>query len=361
MKIGIVTFHFVNNFGGALQAYGLLQAINEMNKDEVKVVDYRHGFIRFTDFVRIFPITTDIKEIWSGINTFKQRLGRINKFHQFMNEYLNLSEKYNSINKLEKLPLKIDKFVCGSDQIWNPIITLGVSYPYYLGFVKDKNNKISYAASFGVDDINNKYYYKVLKYLKEFKSISVREKKAVDLVKKITGENAQYHIDPTFLVSKEKWLDIAIKPKIEGKYILIYTMQKNNKVYEYARKIKEILGYKVVDINKYGLKQDFVDEVIIDVGPREFIGLFEQSAFICTNSFHGLAFSLILEKDFFVVPSTRFNSRIGNLMGIFELELYSDVSTDIIEKQFYDRERIKKIIVKQKEKSIKYLKENLFN
>lgn len=361
MKIGIVTFHFVNNFGGALQTYGLLETIKDINNDEVKVLDYRNSFIRFTDFVRIFPISTDIKEIYSGMYTFKQRLGRVKKFNNFINDNLNLTERYNTISKLEKDPPKIDKFVCGSDQIWNPIITLGVCSAYYLGFEKNKNNKISYAASFGVDYVNNKYYDKISKYLCQFKSISVREKNAVNLVKKISERDAEYNIDPTFLVSKDKWISLAVKPKIEGKYILVYMMQKNDVVYEYARKIKEILGYKVIDINKYGLKKDFVDEVIIDIGPKEFVGLFEQAAFVCTNSFHGLAFSLILEKDFFIVPSTRFNSRIGNLMDIFELELHKEVDENIIKNTSYDREKVRNIIHDQKEKSIHYLKENLFN
>ena len=76
-----------------------------------------------------------------------------------------------------------------------------------------------------------------------------------------------------------------------------------------------------------------MDEVCIDIGPKEFVGLFKNAFYVCTNSFHGLAFSLILEKKFFLVPSTRFNSRIGNLLNLFNLELIKDINKDVVEKE----------------------------
>lgn len=361
MKIGIVTFHFVNNFGGVLQTYALSEIVSDLNKEKTIIIDYRHWFIRFTDFVRIFPITTNIKEIVSGLTTLNQRRGRIKKFQKFNKEYLSTSAIYTSEKKLNQYPPQCDKFICGSDQIWNPIITLGVSAPYYLNFVQDKNKKISYAASFGVTEINKKYYTDIEKYLKQFKAISVREKEGVTLVKKISGINVECLIDPTFLLSKEQWIELAEGPKNKEPYILVYMMQKNDRVYEYARKIKKLLNIKVIAISKYGLKQDFVDEVCINIGPKEFVGLFNNASYVCTNSFHGLAFSLILEKKFFLVPSTRFNSRIGNLLNLFNLELIKDINKDAVEKESYDKEEVRKIINKEREKSIAFLKENLFD
>ncbi|AOR24583.1 polysaccharide pyruvyl transferase family protein [Clostridium taeniosporum] len=361
MKVGIVTFHFVNNFGGALQTYALSEVVTELNKEKTIIIDYRHWFIRFTDFIRVFPITTNVKEVLSGLTTFKERIGRIKKFQKFNNDNFLTSSLYTSEKKLNQCTPQCDKFICGSDQIWNPIITLGVCSPYYLNFVKDKEKKISYAASFGVTEINSKYYSNIEKYLQQFKAISVREKEGVDLVKKISGIDAECLIDPTFLLTKEQWIKIAEEPKNKEPYILVYMMQKNDSVYEYARKIKEILNIKVIDISRYGFKQDFVDEVCIDIGPKEFVGLFNNASYVCTNSFHGLAFSLILEKNFFIVPSTRFNSRIGNLMNIFNLELIKDINKDVIEKESYDKNEIRKIMNKERQKSISFLKKNLFN
>lgn len=138
-------------------------------------------------------------------------------------------------------------------------------------------------------------------------------------------------------------------------------MQKNDSVYEYAKKIKKILNIKVVDISRYGYKPDFVDEVFIDIGPREFIGLFNNASYVCTNSFHGLAFSLILEKKFFIVPSTRFNSRIENLSKLFELNITNNIDKSVVENESYNKDRVREIINQQRKKSIAFLKKNLLD
>ncbi|NFO13791.1 polysaccharide pyruvyl transferase family protein [Clostridium botulinum] len=361
MKTGIVTFHFVNNFGGALQTYALSKVVSELNKEETIIVDYRHWFIRFTDFVRIFPITKNLKEMLSGFGTFKERIDRNKRFEKFSRDYLLMSPMYTSYKKLKNNVPKCDKFICGSDQIWNPIITLGIVPAYYLDFVKEREKKISYAASFGVSQINDKYHESISKYLNKFKAISVRENEGVDLVKKISNRDSECLIDPTFLLPKEKWIKISESPKFKEPYILIYMMQKNDWVYEYARKIKEILNIKVVDISRYGYKLDFIDEVCIDIGPKEFVGLFNNASYICTNSFHGLAFSLILEKNFFIVPSTRFNSRIENLSKLFELNLPKSIDKNVVENESYNKDRVREIIDDQRKKSITFLKKNLLD
>ena len=38
MKTGIITFHFVNNFGGALQAYALKEAIRNNCDTKIEVI-----------------------------------------------------------------------------------------------------------------------------------------------------------------------------------------------------------------------------------------------------------------------------------------------------------------------------------
>jgi hypothetical protein len=351
MKIGIVTYHFVNNFGAALQTYGLSRTLLKVDNVEVNVVDYRHWFIRFTDFIRVFPITTNFKEIISGIKTFSERRERLEKFSKFHNEKFSLTEKYLSVSSIEKNPPNCDKFVCGSDQIWNPIITRGVSSPYYLDFAEKKEQRVSYAASFGVSDVNKKYYSKMEEYFKNFKAISVREKEGINLVKEIS----------VFLLTKEEWLELSVEYKIDYKYILVYIMQNNDSVYEHAKKIKDALGLKIISISRYGYAPDFVDETLVNVGPKEFLGLFKNAEYICTNSFHGLAFSIIFEKEFSVIPSKRFNSRLQNLIDLFGIESLNEFSIDEIHREKYDKKNAEKIIQNERKKSLEFLNKNLIN
>lgn len=153
MKVGIITFHFVNNFGGALQAYALRRVVAEQCNAEAEIIDYKNWFIRLTDSIRMLPITRNFQELKSGLKTMEMRFERKKKFNLFINKNIKLTRKYSSHLSLSINPPSDDKYICGSDQIWNPFLTMGVSSNYYLKFESDPKNKISYAPSFGTDGI----------------------------------------------------------------------------------------------------------------------------------------------------------------------------------------------------------------
>lgn len=355
-KVGIITFHFVNNFGGALQAYALAKTLKNKCDAEVEIIDYRNWFIRFTDMVRLLPISTNIKEIISGFKTMNQRASRRHKFGMFTKTQNKLTRKYLSGHSLRKDPPQDDKYVCGSDQIWNPVLTFGVSPNYFLQFEKNKNNRIAYAPSIGTNSIPNRYIKKISKYIDSIGHLSIREKSGQELIKKWTGREADRLIDPTFLLEKEDWNKVAVNPlKADEPYILLYIMQKDEEVYEYARKVKEKLGIKLIEISRYGYNPGFVDETLIDVGPAEFLGLFRDATFVCTNSYHGLAYSIIYEKEFCLIPCKRFRSRIENMYDL--LQIKQEVANENWDNltATYDKKFVHKVITKEKNKAIKYL------
>ena len=359
MKVGIVTFHFVNNFGGALQAYALQKAVSQVCDVETEIIDYRNWFIRLTDTVRMFPISTNIAEIKSGLKTMKQRFGRKKKFANFINTNCQLSRYYGNSQAIKLHSPGCDKYICGSDQIWNPYLTFGVVNAYFLGWVKEEQNKISYAPSFGTSNTGSIFEKRMKKYLSSFGSISVREQEGIDFVEKLTGKEAIQLIDPTFLLSSEDWEEIAITPKISGKYMLLYIMQQDEEMYSYARKLKERLGLQLVEISRYGYKPDFVDVSLVDVGPSEFIGLFKNADYICTNSYHGFVFSVLFEKEFCLIPCKRFRVRIENLAKLFFIELPA-IDENIEPKDMhYDKENVRQIIEVEKQKALEYLQNNI--
>lgn len=358
MKVGIVTFHFVNNFGGALQAYALQKTIAKECQAHAEIIDYRNWFIRLTDTIRLFPITANISEIKTGLATMKERLGRVDKFKRFMTEKRNVSRCYKSPFALKKDKPKYDKYVCGSDQIWNPYLTFGVDPVYFLDFVKESSNKVSYAASLGTSRIAKGFLKPMKKYLSDFGNISVREKEAIDFVKRLTGKEAVQLIDPAFLLPKEEYIDIAIEPQLEDKYLLLYIMQQDDEIYEHVKKLKERLGLQVVEISRYGAKHSCVDKCVIDAGPREFLGLFQHAEYICTNSYHGFIFSILFEKDFCLIPCKRFRSRIANLSELLEIKLQNTEQSELND-TYYDKERVKEIIAEERKKSVRFLRGNI--
>lgn len=360
MRVGIVTFHFVNNFGGALQAYALQNAIEQNCNVEAVLVDYRNWFIRFTDTVRILPITTNIKEFAFGWRTLKLRLNRLHKFRQFRQEKNKLTAYYGSYKALCKNMPDCDKYVCGSDQIWNTAITLSLAKAYFLTFEQNSANKFSYAPSFGSNQINPKYAVEMGKYIGSLNNISVRESDGVRLAEELTGREAMQLIDPTFLLSEQEWAKVSVAPAIREPYILLYIMQRDEEVYAYAKQIKKRLGIKVVEISRYGYRPDFVDVSLVDLGPAEFLGLFQNASYVCTNSYHGLAFSIIFGKEFCLIPCKRFSSRITSLLELLHIELPQEGSKQLAESAIYDKEQIKKIISDERQKSVEYLQKNVW-
>ncbi|MCR5355872.1 MAG: polysaccharide pyruvyl transferase family protein [Lachnospiraceae bacterium] len=357
MKTGLITFHFVNNFGGALQCYALQRTLKEQCDTDVTVIDYRNWFIRFTDFVRMFPVTGNRKEIASGLRTFPQRIGRRRKFARFNSLNMTLSRPYHTSRSVSQDELKCDKYICGSDQIWNPILTGGFVPAYFLSFVHDPAAKASYAPSCGTGRWRPFMFFPVRRYIKSMGALSIREAEGRNLVKRLTGRDAKQLIDPTFLLSKEQWDEVTTVPQfaLKEKYILLYIMQKDESVYSYVREIKNKLKLPVVEISRYGYKPDFVDKTVIDVGPSEFLGLFKNAEFICTNSYHGLVFSLVFEKEFCLVPSKKFRGRIYNLLKLLDIYIQPSLDTEEELKAKFDREHVDAVISEEKQRSLKYL------
>lgn len=359
MRIGIITFHFVNNFGGALQAYALQRVVREQCHVDTVIVNYKNWFIRFTDFVRIFPISSNVKEICSGLCTMKHRLGRGKKFKRFLKENVKLTRLYRSTNSLKRNTPECEKFVCGSDQIWNPFLTCGVTGAYFCTFVKESSRKISYAASFGTSQLMEAQTKKIGQYVNELGSISVREKDGIDYVRDITGRDAKQLIDPALLLDASEWDEVAKDvPGLPDKYILLYIMQRDESVYNYVHALKKQVNLPIVEISRYGYKPSFVDYSVIDIGPSEFVGLFRNSQYVCSNSYHGLIFSIIFNKELCLIPSKRFSGRINNLLSLLECEIPSSSNEDNSLLSF-DNDKLRKVIEREKNISFEYLKKNI--
>lgn len=359
-KVGIITFHFVNNFGGALQAYALRRVVSEQCNAEAELIDYRNWFIRLTDRIRLFPITSNFREMVSGLRTMQDRIGRRKKFGKFTRENNKLTRKYANHWQLNNDPPRDDKYICGSDQIWNPFLTMGVSSNYFLGFEPNKNNKIAYAPSFGTEGVAKRYRKRISKYINSIGYLSVREKSGQALIKELTGRYALRLIDPTFLLNKKEWEQIGVNPlNIQKPYILLYIMQRDMDVYKYAKKIKTQLKMPLVEISRYGYQPGFVDKTLIDVGPAEFLGLFRDAAYVCTNSYHGLAYSVIFEKEFCLIPCKRFRARINNMIDLLKIKVESgqgdwkQITAD------YDKDYIRKVIQDERDRAINFLKESI--
>ncbi|MEG2669530.1 MAG: polysaccharide pyruvyl transferase family protein, partial [Oscillospiraceae bacterium] len=195
--------------------------------------------------------------------------------------------------------------------------------------------------------------------LKSFSHLSVRENEGAKIISDLTGTNCETVLDPTLLLSADKWLTLT-KEKTEKKpYILIYLMSKSEKLIDFAYKLSIKTGMKVIYISNSLLKvKNF--EIKRFSGPEDFLALFKNADFVVTNSFHGIAFSINFNKNFYVdflPPPAKVNSRIENILSIFNLKDRLVINGEINGSEQIDFNKVNEILEIERRKSLEYIKE----
>ena len=227
-KIGVVTFHSPYNYGSSFQAYALQETVKNIcdQNCEYKIINLRTERQKY-----MYSIDRDnnlLSKITRNIimRDYKKSYEIKNqKFEDFINNKLNVTKEYNSIEELEKENFDFDYYISGSDQLWN-LRAYDFDWAYYLGFIKN-GKKISYAASFGPKpiDFSEEEKEKIKKYINDYKCLSVREQGSYDNIYNLTGRKPEIHMDPTILLGKNDWENIIPKEKmVNGEYILYYSL-----------------------------------------------------------------------------------------------------------------------------------------
>lgn len=302
MKIGILTFHRAENFGAVLQAYALQSFLLQEGHDTL-IIDYRNTAIERTYHIFNPAILWSRKNVLISLYSYllrflhiKERQLRKKKYDIFRQQYLRLTP---SISKIQEV-LDFDCYITGSDQVWNMHLTGGLDSVYFLGFpMYAHSTRISYAASSDNDPngLIKAYGTELEDLLNAFHAISVRETFLKQELQPYTKLPIEVCLDPTFLLPREAYLKIAIRP-IEQRYILVYHMTPVRMGTELANSIAAENGWDVIEI--YG-GYTFHTHCKHGLGPRELLGYIAYAEKIVTTSFHGLSLSLILHKDVWVV------------------------------------------------------------
>lgn len=366
-KITIFTLNGYSNYGNRLQNYALENAIKFLNCEVCTAIikDKRQS-----SFVKKLKNVESFKDFCNkGINKINIKLkfliyknkiiNRNNKFIEFSKEFLNEKEPTLYFNNFTKNKIKQNEyFITGSDQVWNPLYP-EVTSLYFLTFVP-KEKRIAYAPSFGISEIPEEYKENYKKWLSEIKYISVREESGAKIIKELTGRDAPVLVDPTLLLTREKWLTIAkpAKNKPKDKYLVTYFLGGVPK--EYKKEIKKFAKNNQLKIINLG---DIKETKTYITGPSEFLDYINSCDIIFTDSFHGTVFSILFEKPFVVykrVGGSSMYSRIKTLLKMFKLESREYEKVRIDNSLFeIDYSHVPKILEIERSKSYNYLKEAL--
>lgn len=333
-KAAIITWCNNNgpaNFGQILQCYAMTQIVGKKGYEPV-VIRYRKQHSeekrwRSAIAKAVYELYYEQKIEDKGFHIRKVW------FQRFFLKYIPHSEPCHSLQEVEQAAKDCALLICGSDQIWNPVAYDPV---YYLDFGSEQQKRIAFAASMGISEVQESHkpvLEKVAGHLKRLDKISVREQAGADILQAYTDKKVQAVLDPTLHLKASDWDKIAAPRMIKERYVLCYTLGKLAGGKAAVRNVcEQFHTNRIILIATQNTNKGYegFGEVLYNVSPEDFVSLVKYAEAVCTDSFHGVAFSLIYQKKFHVLERKTEKDwggggRIENLLrvykGVKELEI----------------------------------------
>lgn len=323
-SVALMTWFSYQNYGTALQVAALRFALQGLGY-AVNVVDYPPK-----GAVSVRPVAPNLAEYASkAMSKVKKRLAptapfvskqRGELFSKFLLDELTLTGPCPTMAELEGLNDCYAAFVCGSDQIWSPA---NFDPHYFLDFAGEDRLKVAYAPSVGLSRVDDPDIRRQMaKLCVRIDGLSTREDSGSRIVSGLTGREVATVVDPTLLLRPDDWAEVAegAACDVSGDYLVSYMLGRDEtqwrRVYGLARKLG--LAVRVIPVFQADLeRKGCIQE---PVGPREFVSLIANASYVCTDSFHGVAFSVNLGREFCAFERFRKddaasqNSRVYNLL-----------------------------------------------
>lgn len=324
MRVGILTITGNHNFGNRLQNFALQEIIRSLGHIAESIRNYpqpSRGFSK--NDVRAMALVNSSGGEYFGRKLVELRSrpdasardARMERITAFTAQHIAESgfEIRNAVIPAG-LDASYDLFVVGSDQVWNPMHMYADSFGF-LDFTEPKK-RVAYAASFGVSSIPRKLQSNYTKGLSGIPQLSVRESSGARLVKLLTDRDVPVTLDPTLLLSRERWSAVS-KPssyKPNRPYVLTFFLQPpTRKMLAEVDEVASHGGLEVVHLGYPVHCRYFV------AGPEHFLDYVASASLVCTDSFHATVFSVLFERNFVVFDRGLMTSRIQDLLSLLDM------------------------------------------
>ncbi len=267
------------NYGQILQCYAVQKIVESWGYDAFVVLYQREAYI------------------------VNENTERAKSFHRFIEKYIPCSSPCYTKEGIEKETRKAELLVCGSDQIWNPVCFDPV---YFLDFGREEQKRIAFAVS-GIFEDKPEYkeiYQRMAELIGRFDMVTVRERTGVNILGNYTKKEIKAMPDPTLQLDKRLWDDIATERIEKEDYIFCYFLGSLKSYQLIVKEAARTYGVKKIlfipsNVVKEGSLPLF--QPIDDAGPAEFVSLIKYAKAVCTDSFHGVAMSIVYDVPFFAV------------------------------------------------------------
>ena len=339
MRIAYFTLPVDNNYGGHLQRYALMSAVNRMGHEVTHINLFpNRGESAYASRRRqakfaVLRILTDLR--------IHEQSGCL----PFYNRYVRHTREYTS-DALCGMANEYDACLVGSDQVWRPSMARTLLPSYFFNFLPTDypGKRIAYGVSFGedkciMDEANRKMLGELYGRLD---AVSVREDAGLQILKALnwTMPEASRVIDPTCLIEREQYENLIAKG---------HTHPFAGKMYCYILD-RNVLTDTIIaeEAVRHGLTPVIVsykDKKSISV--EQWLRGFADAEYVVTDSYHGLVFSLIFNKPVRVLGNTsRGNARFDSLFRIFQIEANTNL---------FDWSRINAIMEAERKQGIGFL------
>lgn len=335
MKIGIITFHAAHNFGSMLQAYALKTYISQQN-NSAEIINFRTKNQK--DIYAVFTKRKGLKYLLKNAFALTCRKSLNKKhtlFEEFLKNELNCEEEIQSAGQINSM--NFDAVIAGSDQIWN-INTNDFEWLYFLENITAK--KYSYAVSCGPNNVYISDRNRIASNLNLFNAISVRDEATHHFVEQNSEKTATIVCDPVMLLEQQAWRNLSsesITENLPDKFIFLYTLGCDKNLIKVVKQISKELKLPIVIphvTNQYDMLLN-ARRVFVS-GPKEFLKLIDSAAIVVTSSYHAMLFSIIFDKQFYVIAGSHDN-RKRDILKRYNLEqqtIDGNIDITLVKKQF---------------------------
>jgi hypothetical protein len=312
--IGMITYHSCANYGAFLQAFAQ-QAFwdNEGCKSE---------------FIHYVPRTHRPPLIHSLVgrtvaNTFRnwRRLGHEVTFRRFRKRLLRVSgPAMTTWEQVRNQSHAYDVMTTGSDQVWNPQWRHGagvIAYPYFLDFGRPDAIRASVAASFGTASVPVESEPELRRCLQRFAAISVREATGKDIVQGQLGLSCEVVPDPVFLHGPEQWRRYRRSCGSTGHIFAYFVQGPTPRFSSNVLACLRALDTPILSPAISHLPRVTPADKTLFLDPWQWIDAIDRASLVVTNSFHALAFCVLLDKPFVLFgrggPDSGMNTRLDTI------------------------------------------------
>jgi len=353
MKIGILTQPFLRNYGGILQNWALQRVLYQLGHEPLTL---EHD----TCYNRTRWLLRSVKAIARQQSfqhlpeyPYKGRIGH-HPFIDFIVNRIHSTTISHFTKNLDKR-LHCHAFIVGSDQVWRPVFNQGRLHHMFLDFVSDETKKVAYAASFGVDnwEYDEDETAMCSALAKRFEAISVREDSGIDLCRQQLGIEASWVSDPVLLLDREDYMALCDHIPLYKDFVLIYALHLSDQYVGLANRLAQQFAcqVKVMEAGHHLLPDDSLEQ---------WLASFRDAVAVVTDSFHGMALSIVFNKPFFAFSNiTGGQQRIDSLFYQYGLCRQTANDHDSILNMDIDWNNVNKKREDMKSVSLKFLTDAL--